>query len=111
MMRRLVVLCIVSGAAAVGTGRRGEAGAWNYDRCDGSNGPALWPGLAHSAWCDAAEQSPINLCGATESADARNLSFAAGYGRTQTYKFSADGKAYIDASAGADLTLDAGSLV
>jgi len=80
-------------------------------RCDGVNGPAHWPGGSVSSHCDAAEQSPIDLCGASVHPLAPNLTFAAGYGIAQNYRFSADGKAYIDAAAGLGLTLDAGNLV
>lgn len=79
-------------------------------RCDSINGPAAWPGSSASSHCDALEQSPINLCGAAVYPQAPNLTLAAGYATAQTYKFSADGKAYLDA-AGLDLTLDAGNLV
>jgi hypothetical protein len=41
---------------------------------------------------------------------APSLSLAEGYATAQAYKFSADGRAYLDA-AGLDLTLDAGNLV
>jgi hypothetical protein len=80
------------------------------NRCDSANGPAAWPGSSASSHCDAAEQSPINLCGAAVHPQAPSLTLAAGYATAQTYKFSADGKAYLDA-AGLDLTLDAGNLV
>lgn len=79
-------------------------------RCDSINGPAVWPGSSASSHCDASEQSPINLCGAAPLPQAPSLTLAAGYATAQTYKFSADGKAYLDA-AGLDLTLDAGNLV
>ena len=79
-------------------------------RCDGVNGPAHWPGGPASSHCDAAEQSPIDLCGASVHALAPNLTFAAGYGSAHNYRFSADGQAYLDA-ADLGLTLDAGNLV
>jgi len=79
-------------------------------RCDSVNGPAAWPGSSAASHCDAAEQSPINLCGAAALPQAPTLQLAAGYATAQTYKLSTDGKAYLDA-AGLDLTLDAGNLV
>ena len=95
---------------AWGLGRAADADA-RLCRCDKANGPAHWPGGSASSHCDAAEQSPIDLCGATPHAHALpNLTFAAGYGAAHTYKFSADGQAYLDAT-GLGLTLDAGNLV
>ena len=83
----------------------------HLDRCDSANGPENWPGSSASSHCDAVEQSPIDLCGATAPPHALpNLTFAAGYGDALTYKFSADGQAYLDA-VGLGLTLDAGNLV
>lgn len=134
----VVLVCLAASGATPAPDRRSVAGAWNYDRsclllrtsaaacdldtlltvqtiacvhrCDSINGPAAWPGSSASSHCDALEQSPINLCGAAVYPQAPNLTLAAGYATAQTYKFSADGKAYLDA-AGLDLTLDAGNLV
>ena len=107
-MRPMWGLCLVG---VVRTVLAEVAGNWNYDRCDLANGPSHWPGKESSAFCDGAEQSPIDVCGAIESADAGNLSFAWGYRSMQPLKFSSDGRAYIDASGGYGLTLDAGGLV
>ena len=60
--------------------------------------------------CAEAQQSPIDVCGATTSDKAGELKFSAGYGQALKYKFSSDGKAYIDA-VGLGLTLGAGELV
>ena len=99
-----------AGRGCRGVGRASDADT-RLSRCDRVNGPAHWPGGSASSHCDAAEQSPIDLCGATPHAHALpNLTFAAGYGAAHTYKFSADGQAYLDA-AGLGLILDAGNLV
>jgi len=53
-----------------------RASAWSYDRCDGEQGPDSWP--SSSSKCrllaettaevvKCGEQSPIDLCGATDT--------------------------------------------
>mmetsp|Transcript_14915 Transcript_14915/g.23730 ORF Transcript_14915/g.23730 Transcript_14915/m.23730 type:complete len:336 (-) Transcript_14915:432-1439(-) len=80
--------------------------AFNWDRCDKVNGPEQWAGL-----CGDKEQSPIDVCGATDNTNVQiaALQFAAGYATDKVYKFRSDGQAYIDAST-LGLSMTAGQL-
>eukprot|EP00961_Rhodomonas_salina_P154575 2082135-Rhodomonas_salina.1 len=47
--------------ASIFESRRAASGSM-YDRCDSSNGPAGWASSS-ADFCNAGEQSPIDLCG------------------------------------------------
>jgi len=81
-------------------------GSVKSHRCDAVHGPSKWGGF-----CDDAQQSPINVCGATEHADVTiaALVLAAGYSAEKEYTFKSNGQAYIDASA-LGLSMTAGKL-
>ena len=65
-----------------------------------------WPGF-----CAEADQSPIDVCGANEKEGVavETLAFSDKYSEVHNFKFSSDGKAYLDAS-GLGMSMTAGKL-
>ena len=131
MLRRLAVF---SALVALTLAAGADSWSWNYDRCcnfyaeksvqaifefaasdltpfliscDMDSGPDHWP----SYYCDSAEQSPIDICGAVTRIGGMPALSPQGslYSTAQYWQFKTDGQAYISPQT-ATMLLDAQDL-
>eukprot|EP00961_Rhodomonas_salina_P016588 223494-Rhodomonas_salina.1 len=95
------------GALAV-TGRRSTT--WNWNRCDAINGPQNWP-TNDESFCNAEEQSPIDLCGAEHFPPTRTTTLDFDYPATAVaMQISTNAEALLTQTGTETMTLDANDI-
>lgn len=111
MINRIILGLALAGAVAGqasslgGNGQRREsAGAWDYNRCDGTNGPKHWGGL-----CSSIEQSPINLCGAIDLPKGVTMSHV-NFDKNADLTFLKHGEVKLKVKAGTEFHTKVGDL-
>lgn len=103
----LALVCAAAGQASSlrdNSQRRESAGAWNYNRCDGENGPDHWGGL-----CSSIEQSPVNLCGAVDLPNEVTLAHT-NYDKVADLTFMKHGEVKLKVKEGTEFHTHAGDL-